>query len=94
MAALLDFQFNNIIRSIKRSSIDRAKQIRHVTYGELKRLGVKRNKSKVVKGIPKGSDQTNHGDAFTWMHSIEPGQKRAIRQLVAIDATAVARTEG
>lgn len=98
MAELLDFQFDNVIRGIKISSLERAKQIRHVTYGELKRLGIKRNKSKAIKGIPKGSDQTNLGSTYTWMYSIKPTkenkQKEAIRQLVAIDATAVIRTEG
>ncbi|KKN88367.1 hypothetical protein LCGC14_0249300 [marine sediment metagenome] len=94
MAELLGYQFDNVIRGIKTSSLERAKQVRHVTYNELKRLGVKRNKSKAIKGIPKGSDQTNLGSTYTWMYAIEPNQKKAIRQLVIIDATAVARTEG
>ena len=89
---LLDTQFDNVIRQIKRSAIDRVKILRDSTFNTLKRLKVKRDLSKAVKGIPKGSDQGNMGDVRQWLKRIKPGDKRAISQLVAIDATAVVRT--
>ena len=84
-------QFNHVIRQIKNAAIDRAKLIRTATHSTLKRLKVKRDVSKAVKGIPKGSDQGNVGTILTWLERIGPTDKKAIRQLVAIDATAVAR---
>jgi len=46
------------------------------------------------EGIPHGSDQWNIRTVIQWMERITPEDKRAIQQLVMIDATAVKRTKG
>lgn len=89
---LPDNQFNNVIRVIKKSQVDRVKNIRQISFDTLKRLKVKRDLSKAVKGIPKGSDQTNVRAIIDWMNKVERKNKWAVRQVVAIDATAVVRT--
>jgi len=85
--------FNNVIRSIKKSSLDRVQSVRHQTHSTLKRLKLERDLTKAIKGIPKGSEQVDHGTLFTWMNKITSGDKKAIRQVIAIDATAVKRSE-
>jgi len=84
-------QFDHVIRQIKNASIDRAKLIRTATHSTLKRLKTKRDVSKAVSGIPKGSDQGNVGTILTWLERVGPNDKKAIEQVVSIDATAVMR---
>ena len=91
---LLPNQFNNVIRQIKRAHIDRAASIRTVTFMALKRLGIKRNKSKAVEGMPEGSDQGNVRAIIEWLDKIDRKDKEAIAQLIAIDATATVRVKG
>lgn len=85
--------FFNIIRLIHKLPLDHIAQIRSVTYETLKRLGVKRDLEKAVTAIPKGSSQVDVGTIVAWMRKIQAKDKRAIRQLVAIDATVCKRGE-
>jgi hypothetical protein len=85
--------FNNVIRSIKNGSIDHTKYLRHATHINLRRLRVRRNVSKAVSGIPKGSDQASPMSVVRWMEKITRKDAKAIEQLVAIDATAVVRMQ-
>ena len=57
-----------------------------------KRLKLKRDLTKAIKGIPNGRDQVDHGTLFTWMNKLTNKDKKAIRQLIAIDATACKRS--
>ena len=84
--------FNNVIRLCKTASLDRVAQLRQSTFVNLKRLGVKRDSSKAVAGVPNGSDQHDLMSLFVWAANIRAEDKDAIKQLVAIDATCVARS--
>ena len=86
-------QFGTAIRTIKNTQREVAVQIRHMTHKRLKELGVPRDTSKAVAGIPKhGTNDVNPRGLYEWMDRIESEDEKAIEQLVAIDATAVART--
>ena len=90
---LLDHHFKTVIRWIKRSHVDHVKPLRVATHANLKRLKTRRDLSKAVKGTPKGSDQGDIQSIITWMRKINPGDTKAIEQLVAMDATTVVRTQ-
>lgn len=101
--------FDNVITMIKEAPLERVLQVRTVTYGALKRLGVKRDASAAVKKNPHGSRQNDTGTLILWINGVSPippkpdkdapdDLKQAYRestvvldQLVAIDATLVAR---
>lgn len=91
---LLDHHFKTVIRYIKRSHVDRIKPLRAATHANLKRLETKRDLSKAVPGVPKGSDQGDVQSIIVWMSKINPGDTKAIEQLVAMDATTVVRAKG
>lgn len=91
--ALSKQHFNNVIRFIKKAPLERVLTLRTVSFNTLKRLQVKRDPSKVVVGIPKGSDHGDVGTLKTWMDSVTPKNKRAVKQIVQIDATCCARSE-
>ena len=83
--------FNQMIRIIKTAPIARARLVRTAARGALNRLGIKADSSKVVAGIPKGHDHFNGMSVSAWFDKVKAEHKRAIRQVVAIDATATAR---
>ena len=87
-------QFRNVIRQIKTADLNRVKVLRTATYNALKRLGVNRDPTKAVKGIPKGSDQGDVQSIVVWLAKVSPKDKQAVRQVVAIDATASQRVVG
>ena len=89
---LLKNHFNNIIRVIRKSEVERVMVLRTATYNALKALKVKRDTSKAVSKLPPGSDQTDLMSVIRWIDKIAPGDTEAIQQLVRIDATAVVRT--
>jgi len=87
-------QFNNVIRLIKLGSIDQVKSLKTATWNAMKRLGISRNKKVAKVKVPKGSDQVDIGSLIAWMDKIEPGDKKAVGQVVIIDATACRRVDG
>ena len=87
-------QFDNVIRFIKRSAVTRIGGIKTSTAATLERLGKKPNPAKAVAGTPDGSDQGNVRSIQEWLDKVQPGDRKAIRQVVAIDATAAQRIEG
>jgi len=91
VVALDKQKFANVIRWINTGPVDRARSIREGSFRALKRLGVSRNMNKAQSDVPDGSDQVSVGTILAWMKRIESGHRKAIRQLVAIDATCVAR---
>ncbi len=91
LVELTKVQYNKTIRMVRTAGIERLKFVRTATYVALRRLGVKRDLSKAVKKTPHGSDQHNTGNLVTWLARVSPTDKKAVRQVVAIDATAVAR---
>jgi len=86
--------FNNVIRMIKQSSLEQVAQLRHATFNTLKKLRLRRDVEKAVKGIPNGSNQTDLMSVFCWMDKVQRFNEDATSQIIAIDATCVARMEG
>lgn len=87
-------QFESALRQAKSASRDQVLQLRHATHANLKRLGVPRDTGKAHTGkLPAGSDNTDMRSLILWMERI-PGKDHAdaVAQLVALDATTVART--
>lgn len=84
--------FNTVIRMIRRGDVNIVSQLRTVTFNKLKELKVDRDKSKAVTSTPAGSDQVDVMSIVNWINGIQADQKRAIWQLIAIDATAVDRS--
>lgn len=87
-------RYRNEIRSIKRATIMRAAAIKTAAAATLTRLNVRPNTSQAVSGMPDGSNQGNIRSFIEWMDKLVRSDRAAIRQLVAIHATAVQRTEG
>ena len=87
-------QFNNVIRAIKTGSLERVKEYKTATFFALKRLGAKRRVVNAKRKVPDGSDQVDVGSFITWLNKVQVGDKKAIAQIVAIDATACRRVEG
>ena len=87
-------QFNNIIRMIKMGSMNVVKEIKTATFLALKRLGATRRPVNARKKIPAGSDQVDVGSFITWMNKVQASDKKAVEQIVIIDATACRRAEG
>jgi tetrahydromethanopterin S-methyltransferase subunit H len=91
---LRDQQFEDVIRMLKMVGLTKVKDLKTATFGTLRRLKIKRDETKAVVGIPKGSDQHNVRTILDWLDKIEPEDEKAIEQLVAIDATATRRVKG
>ena len=87
-------QFNRVIRVAKLADIDQVRQLRTATFTTLKELKVKRDLSKAVVGVPKGSDQVNSGDVLRWLRQVPSDDAAAVAQVVALDATLQNRTVG
>jgi len=85
--ALPKRDFDKLIRYVKRTNSDGVAAIRTLTHQALRRLGAKRDVTKTINGIPKGSDQVDVGSIKRWLSKIEASDPTAIKQLVALDAT-------
>ncbi len=86
--------FKTVIRGIKRTNVDRAGMIQTAASETLKRLGVKPKPDKAIKGMPEGSNQMDVMSIIVWMKKVERNNKKAVRQVVAIEATATQRISG
>ena len=84
--------YANVIRGIRTGTSDTAMSVRTATHATLKRLGVKRDKGKAPKRTPKGSDQFSTGALIEWLNRVKPTDKKAVAQVVKIDACACERT--
>lgn len=86
--------FYSVIYTLLTANSDKSLSIRTASWGTLKRLRVKRDTSEAISKIPKNvSAQWDSGTLVQWMNNIESIHKTSIKQLVAIDATAVSRTQ-
>ena len=92
--ALPKNHLNNILRLIKRSGLNQVEAIRTLAYKTRRRLGVKRDLRTAAKKIPKGSNQCSIGSIASWMKRVDGTEAEAVRQVVAIDATATQRICG
>ena len=86
--------FDSLLWYISRSSHDRVMILRGATFNTLKRLGIKRNKKKAIKSVPKKANgQGDAGSIVVWLSKIQPTHKKSITQLIKIDATICVRTD-
>lgn len=92
MAELPQNHFDNVVRAIKRCDADRVKVLQSGLLQTLIRLKARRNLSKAVTTVPPGSDQVDFMSIIVWSEGVERGDKAAVAQVVALDATTVART--
>lgn len=86
--------FNNIIRLVKTSSLDRIKEIETATTFAMERLGIARDLTQAQQKILEGSNQVDIGSFIVWLSKVQPGDGEAVKQIVAIDATASKRISG
>ena len=89
---LPDHHFKSVIRGLKTGSLDRANVLKGACETHLKRMGKKPDLSKAVKGIPEGSNQGDAQSIIRWMEKIGRHQRKAVNQIIAIHATAAARS--
>ena len=89
--ALHEQGFSNIIRYIKRSSLDRVEFLEKVVRERMAVLQMQPDESAIVSGIPEGSDQSDMGSFLTWMNKIQVDDVDAGMQLTQFHATAKAR---
>ena len=92
--ALQKRHLNSMLRQLKTLKLEHVESMLLATKTAMRRLRLKPDPSKAVKGIPKGSDQCDVGSFVTWTRSITKEDKDAIQQLIKIHATAVARMGG
>ena len=85
---------NNVIRFIKRGSVDSLAVMRAGLNEEMTRLGLSPNAGLAIAAMPEGSDQVNVRGVFEWAAKIQKGDRRAKAQLLAIDATLRQRVGG
>ena len=84
--------FKTAVRFLSSAAIGQVHEFKAVTYGELKRLGVKRDLDAAAPfNVKAGSAQVDAGSLYAWMRAITPKDKKAVRQLQALDATACNR---
>ena len=86
--------YNNTIRMLKSASIPRANLVMAAAAATMVRLGVKENPRSAASGVPTGSDQVNIRTLLDWMDAIIATDQAAVRQLVAVHATASHRVTG
>lgn len=85
-------QFNSVVKVLLSCELDRARQFRTASWTALKRLQLKRDLSKARKKVPKGaSDNYDAGTLVSWMNNIQANEKKAVQQLIVLDATAASR---
>jgi hypothetical protein len=91
---LPDHQLNNVLRFVKMAALNKVLGLKTATFNTLKRLGVKRDGRMAARKVPKGSDQGDVGSIIRWMDGIQPTDKKAVAQIVKIDATCCRRVGG
>ena len=88
-------QFNNVVRWIKQTEVDRLKGLTVATAATIARLHVRSVRMRnAIKGVPEGSDHFDSGSLVEWMNKVQPEDQEAVAQVLAIDATARARLGG
>ena len=94
MSALSTQDFNNVIREIKNKGVSFPQQLVVVTQTAMSALGVSRDLTQNVSGIPAGEDEIDEGSIYSWINNIQVGDSASITQLTQIDATAQTRLNG
>lgn len=84
--------FTNFARMIHRLSPEQGSGLAIALKTQLDRLGVPRNAARSVVYNFEGSMNIDTGSLIDWAKRIQSNHRRAIRQLVQLDATAYARS--
>jgi hypothetical protein len=87
-------QFDNVVRWVKLSDAGRLKLLSVAVTSAVERLGIKSKPFHAVAGIPAGSDQFDGGSVVEWMSKVEKGDRAAVAQIRALDATLKIRLGG
>jgi len=87
-------QFNTVIRNVKRVDVERLQAFAALFPSVLRRLRKKHNPALAVDGIPNGSDHFDTGSLKDWMAKVMRKDKVAVKQILTIHATVLARLNG
>ena len=85
-------EFDHWVRILKISSVGIVGQVKTAADDQLERLGVQPDRTKAVAGVPDGSDQVDVRAFITWAEKLTRRHRKAVGQLVALQATAAARS--
>jgi len=80
----------SIVRFIQVSPLEAVLQLRQKTHSTLKRLGVSRDPSAAIP-FRRADGSITPGSIYTWLDSVDSGDKVSCEQVVAIDATCLVR---
>lgn len=89
--ALTGRQLDNLVTMVLEAPLPTVLQIRTATFNALKRVGVGRDTTKAAGKNPHGSVQVDVGSVLDWLARVTPADKKAVAQLVMLDATCCAR---
>lgn len=79
------------VRFIKLATMDRVQILEKIALQKLNELEVLPDADAALGGTPPGSDQCDTGTLYNWIKQVPAGDSAAIRQVVHIQATALAR---
>jgi hypothetical protein len=92
IAELPKADFHKVLHYVQNSSQEQARQLRTATFNTLKRLGVKRDTSRAIDRAVRSDGRLGDTRSIVvWMNRIAPGDKKAVDQLLVIDACCVKR---
>lgn len=91
-AALVDDAFQAVVRRIHDADRATVLALRNDTFSTLRRLGVPRDTSRAVGYPSDASRNCDDGSFRVWLSGLTSADAEAISQLVALDATCVARS--
>ena len=86
--------FRSFARQMKTVSLDNVYIFKTGTRVAMRRLHLKHDPSKAVKGIPRGSDQFSPRSFILWTEKIKKTDAKAVKHLIAFHATITARLGG
>ncbi len=92
-------RFNDLIRHVKHTSIERVTLLERAIRRKLDEISLAGlahpvDKTRVVAGMPTGSDHHNSKSIIDWINSLDAGDDNAIQQLLQIEATCHWRLDG
>lgn len=86
--------FRNIVRVIKQVGLGQVGPLKKLAEKRLIELEVTPDLDLAVGGLPNGSDQVDFQTYYLWFEKVTKEDKTALRQLLALHATACVRLEG
>ena len=84
-------QFATLVRYARTAAGQNLQQLKEAAEINMKRLRMRRDRSKAVTATPAGSDQVDVRTWCDWMNKIKRRDRAAEVQLLALDATLATR---